>query len=120
MPGQTSSLKDQLSRSSEINITVIGRKSGRKSSRPIWFVVEGDDLNLLPVEGSQTQWYQNVVKNPKIEVEAGGTKAEFKVIPITEPAAVALVADKFRKKYGPNDVKKCYSKFDVAVLVPLK
>jgi deazaflavin-dependent oxidoreductase (nitroreductase family) len=117
---QSNSLKDRLSRSSEINITVTGRKSGRKSSRPIWFVLEGDDLNLLPVEGSETQWYRNVVKNPNVEVEAGGAKGEFKAIPVTEPAEVGVVADKFRKKYGPGDVKKYYSKFDVAVLVPLK
>ena len=120
MPVQNDPLKDRLSRSSEINITVTGRKSGRKSSRPVWFVVEGDDLHLLPVEGSDTQWYQNVLKNPKVEVEAGGAKREFKAIPITEPAEVTAVADKFRKKYGPGDVKKYYSKFDVAVLVPLK
>ena len=120
MPVQNDPLKSRLSRSSEINITVTGRKSGRKSSRPVWFVVEGDDLHLLPVEGSDTQWYQNVLKTPKVEVEAGGAKSEFKAIPITEPAEVTAVADKFRKKYGPGDVKKYYSKFDVAVLVPLK
>ena len=120
MPVQNDPLKDRLSRSSEINITVTGRKSGRKSSRPVWFVVEGDDLHLLPVEGSDTQWYLNVLKNPKIEVEAGGAKAEFKAIPIIEPSEVTTVADKFRKKYGPGDVKKYYSRFDVAVLVPLK
>ena len=120
MPVQTDSLKDRLSRSSEINVTVVGRKSGRKSSRPVWFVLEGDDLHLLPVEGSDTQWYQNVLKNPKIEVDAGGAKCELKAIPIVEPAEVTVMADKFRKKYGPSDVKKYYSKFDVAVLVPLK
>lgn len=120
MPVQTDSLKNRLARSNEITITVIGRKSGRKTSRPVWFVLEGDDLYLLPVEGSDTQWYKNVLKDPKIEGEAGGTKGEFKAIPITEPAEVAAVADKFRKKYGPGDVKKYYSKFDVAVLVPLK
>ena len=120
MPVPVNSLRDRISRASEINITVTGRKSGRKSSRPVWFVLEGDDLNLLPVEGSDTQWYQNVVKNPRIEVEVGGAKGEFGAIPVTEPAEVAVIADKFRKKYGPGDVKKYYSKFDVAVLVPLK
>ena len=120
MSVQTDSLKDRLSRASEITITVTGRKSGRKTSRPVWFVLDVDDLYLLPVEGSDTQWYQNVLKNPKIGVEPGGATIEFKGIPITEPAEVASVADKFRKKYGPGDVKKYYSKFDVAVLVPLK
>lgn len=120
MPAQSDSLKARMAQASEINITVTGRKSGRKTSRPVWFVLEDNDINLLPVEGSDTQWYQNVLKNPKIEVESAGTKGEFKAIPITEPAEIATVADKFRKKYGPGDVKKYYSKFDVAVLVPLK
>lgn len=120
MPVQSESLKGRISRASEIDITVTGRKSGRKTSRPVWFVLDGDDLYLLPVEGSETQWYQNVVKNPKIELAAGGTKGEFKGLPITDPAEVAVAADKFRTKYGAADVKKYYSKFDVAVLVPLK
>ena len=120
MPVQAHSLREHLVRNNEINITVIGRKSGRKISRPVWFVLEGDDLHLLPVEGSETQWYQNVTKNLNIAVEAGGAKGEFNAIPVTEPAEVAAVADKFRKKYGPGDVEKYYSNFDVAVLVPLK
>jgi hypothetical protein len=68
------------------------------------------------VQGSDTQWYKNVLKNPSIRIEAGGTKAEFKAIPITDAEQVASVVDKFRKKYGAGDVKKYYSKFDVAVL----
>ena len=45
------SLKDSLSRSREIKITVTGRKSGRAISIPVWFVLEGDKLYLLPVQG---------------------------------------------------------------------
>jgi hypothetical protein len=33
--------------------------------------------------------------------------------------AVASIVEKFREKYGAKDVKKYYSKFDVAVLVRL-
>ena len=53
-------LKDRLSRYRQITISVIGRKSGRKISIPVWFVAEGDELHLLPVAGSETQWYKNV------------------------------------------------------------
>ena len=35
-------LKDRLSRSSEINISVTGRKSGRTISNPVWFVAEDE------------------------------------------------------------------------------
>ena len=113
------SLRERLSRYREIKITVTGRKSGRKISNPVWFVLEGDQLYLLPVQGSDTQWYQNVLKNPKIRIDARGVGGEFSAITITDPQQVASVVDKFRKKYGASDVKKYYSKFDVAVPVQI-
>ncbi|MGB8011688.1 MAG: nitroreductase family deazaflavin-dependent oxidoreductase [Terriglobales bacterium] len=119
MPTQNNSLKDRLSRSSEITITVTGRKSGRTISRPIWFVWDDGKLYLLPVKGSDTQWYKNVLKNPSLQVEAGGTAAEAKAIPLTDAAQVKSVVEKFRAKYGPGDVKKYYSKLDVAVLAKM-
>jgi len=80
-------------------------------------VLEGKKLYLLPVQGSDTQWYRNVLQNPSIRVEARGAAAEFPAKPITEAKAVKAVVEKFREKYGAKDVKKYYSKFDVAVVV---
>jgi len=119
-PPSNDPLKEHLSRSREINITVTGRKSGRTISIPVWFVSEDNKLYLLPVSGSDTQWYKNVQKNPSILIEAGSAKAERKVVPITDPKQVSSVAEKFRAKYGPSDVKKYYSKFDVAVAAHLQ
>ena len=112
-------LKDGLSKAREITITVTGRKSGRAISLPIWFVLENDKLYLLPVEGSDTQWYKNVLKNPTIQVEAGGAKGESELAFVTDKKQVASVAEKFRGKYGAGDVKKYYSKFDVALTAQL-
>ncbi len=109
-------LHDPLSRNREITISVSGRKSGRTISNPIWFVYEDNQLYLLPVQGSDTQWYKNVLSNPKVTIRAGKSEAEFTAVPITEASLVASVVHKFRKKYGAADVKKYYSKFDVAVL----
>ena len=119
-PTQNDSLKDRLSRSSEITIGVTGRKSGRTISIPVWFVFEDDKLYLLPVKGSDTQWYKNVLKNPSIRVNARGAEAEFKDVPITDPKQVSSVVEKFREKYGASDVKKYYSKFDVAVVAHMR
>ena len=119
MPGRSETLKQQLSRNSEITISVTGRKSGRTISNPVWFVVEGDTLYLLPVKGSETQWYKNVLSKPAMKIEAGGVEAEVKVNPLTEPKHVSSVVEKFRKKYGPGDVKKYYSKFDAAATAHL-
>ena len=41
-------LKDRLSRYRQIKISVIGRKSGKTISIPVWFVPEGEKLYLLP------------------------------------------------------------------------
>jgi deazaflavin-dependent oxidoreductase (nitroreductase family) len=110
-------LKHRLSRSQEITISVIGRKSGRTISKPVWFVVDNEKVFLLPVHGSDTQWYKNLLKNPSIGLKAGGgPAADFTAVPISEAKQVASVVDKFRGKYGAGDVKKYYSKFDVAVL----
>jgi deazaflavin-dependent oxidoreductase (nitroreductase family) len=119
-PAQNDTLKAHLSRSREIHISVIGRKSGRTISNPVWFVLDEDKLYLLPVQGSATQWYKNVLKNPSIHIKAGSAEAEFKAILITDPKQVLSVVEKFRKKYGASDVKKYYSRFDVAVLAQMQ
>jgi deazaflavin-dependent oxidoreductase (nitroreductase family) len=119
-PARKDTLKDRLSRSREIHISVTGRKSGRTISNPVWFVSDEDKLYLLPVQGSDTQWYKNVLKNPSIHIKAGGAEAEFKAIPITDPKQVLSVVEKFREKYGASDVKKYYSRFDVAVLAQMQ
>ena len=119
-PPSKDALKNRLSRLNEITITVTGRKSGRTISVPVWFVLEDGKLYLLPVNGSDTQWYKNVLKNPSIHIKAGGTVAEFKSIPLADPKQVSSVVEKFREKYGSNDVKKYYSNFDVAVRAQLR
>ena len=119
MPSQNETLKDRLSQYREITITVTGRKSGRNISNPVWFVSEDDKLYLLPVQGSDTQWYKNVLENPTIRIQARSQKAEVKGVSITDKKQVSSVIEKFRAKYGAGDVKKYYSQFDVAVLIQL-
>lgn len=117
--GEKEELKQRLARYREVDITAIGRQSGRKTSRPVWFVLEGDKLYLLPVTGSDTQWYKNILTNPWINIEARGVGADFRAVPLNDPEAVKSAVEKFREKYGAADVKKYYSKLDVAVEVDL-
>jgi deazaflavin-dependent oxidoreductase (nitroreductase family) len=119
-PKQNDALDGRLSRDHEITITVTGRKSGRTISLPIWFVWDDGQLYLLPVKGSDTQWYKNVLKNPSIRVDAGGTQSELRVVAVTDATQVKSVIEKFRGKYGANDVKKYYSKLDVAVVAQMR
>ena len=90
MPSQND-IKDRLSRYREINLTVTGRKSGRVLTNPVWFVFEDGKLFLLPVKGSDTQWYKNVLDNPNITIDARGAKADLNVAPLTDPKQVSSV-----------------------------
>src|ERR1700731_1394984 len=101
MPTRNDALKDRLSRYREINITVTGRKSGRAITIPVWFVLEGENLYLLPVLGADTQWYKNVLNNPVIRIDARGTEAEVevKIALITDAKEVSSVVERFRAKY---------------------
>src|SRR5664279_3425542 len=93
MPTRNEDLKDRLARYREIKISGIGRTSGRKISIPVWFVADDQNLYLLPVQGSDTQWYKNVLQNPSIKIDARGAEAEFQAAPITDDKAVKSVVE---------------------------
>jgi len=112
--------KNALTQTDEVELTVTGRASGRQTSRPVWFVQNGDILLLLPVKGSDSTWFKNVLKQPRIRLTVEGVAIDGTARPITDPTRVRDVAEKFRAKYGPDEVKTYYSKFDVAVEVPLR
>ncbi len=120
MPASQDSLKGRLALYREVTLTVTGRKTGREISIPVWFVMESSDtLYLMPVQGSDTQWYKNVLRNPEVRISARDKEGKFQATPITDPKVVMHVIEAFRSKYGAADVKKYYSKFDVVVRVAL-
>lgn len=108
-----------LASTDEIQLAVTGRASGRKISHPVWFVQDGGALYLLPVKGSDSEWYKNVRKDPTVTLAAKGVTFTAKVTPITDAARVQDIVEKFRAKYGAGEVQKYYSKFDVALKIPL-
>src|SRR6266516_2379528 len=109
-----------LQSTNEIEITVTGRTSGRSLSSPVWFVLEGEKLSLIPVKGSDTDWYKNVRKTPTIRLEARGKTFTTSARLLTDEAQVGEVVEKFRDKYGAGQVKAYYPKLDVDAEVPLE
>jgi len=108
-----------LTSSREVEITVTGRKSGRSISTPVWFVHEGGNLYLLPVKGSDSDWYKNVMAEPEMQISAKGRKVTFKANPISDPGKVKEVVEEFRSKYGAGEIRRYYSKLDAAIEVPI-
>ena len=112
-------LRSALQNANEVDLTVTGRRSGEESSRPVWFVEEGDKVFLLPLGGSDSNWYKNLRKTPAIGLSASGAELRTDAKPIEDSAAVDHVVEVFGDKYGADRVQEYYPKHDAAVEVPL-
>lgn len=112
-------LKQVLGDAREIELTVTGRKTGNESTRPVWFTEEGERIYLLPVGGSGSNWYRNVVQTPRIRLAVGRVGMDTEATPLTEAAEVNHVVETFRGKYGDSEVERYYPQQEVAVQVSL-
>ena len=101
-----SAFRRALAAAQEVTITVTGRRTGRKSSRPVWFMEDGGHLDLLPVKGSETQWYQNVRRTPTVNLRARRSQATVTVRPITDAGTARRIVRPFRAKYGADEIKE--------------
>jgi len=72
-------------------------------------------IYLLPVRGSDTNWYKNILKDPTVTLNVDGRSLQAKAEPITESDRVQRVMELFAEKYGGmSEIKRWYSKLDVA------
>ena len=110
----------QLKKSRQIKISVIGRKTGKTITRPVWFVVDENSVWLLPVNGSKTQWFRNLLKNPVITIKVGTERRELTARTVRSATAVRKVLRAFGDKYKPEVITRLYpGPLDVAVQVKL-
>jgi deazaflavin-dependent oxidoreductase (nitroreductase family) len=114
MPGK---FTDALRGTNTINVTVTGRVTGRQISNPVLFVQENGTIFLLPVRGSDTDWFKNVRAVPRLRLTTDGASVTATAAPITDRARVQEVVGKFRAKYGAGPITATFRKLDVAVEV---
>ena len=58
-------------------LTTVGRKSGRETTVPLIFGMDGDDPVVVASKGGAPEhpgWYRNLVKNPAAHVQIKGEK----------------------------------------------
>lgn len=111
--------RQSLRRRKEIDITVRGRRTGRKITLPVWFVLDDGTLWLLAIHGTRTPWFRNVQADPRIVIHAGPRRRTVEGTPVTGTGRVRPVADRFRAKYGRGDVASYYPRLDGAVKITL-
>ena len=112
-------LKSSLAKETEIELVVTGRKSRKLIPRPVWFVLKGTELLLLPVTGTNSQWYKNILQDPRVKIKSKGQSITGKLHPIAGKKEVGEVIRLFEEKYGPRDIKRYYPNPNVAASLPL-
>ena len=80
---------EALKSTSEVELSVKG--SGRWTTRPVWFAVDGSTVYLLPMYGKDTKWYKHVTVNPEIELSVGGKKVRAQARPLLDTQLLADV-----------------------------
>ena len=100
---QESRLQDALARvasESTLEITTIGRKSGKPRTKPIWFVYDRGALYIQSGQEGKTHWYRNLQKNPQMRLKIGQLSLTGKAHFVTDPVESRRVHDLFRSKYS--------------------
>ncbi len=119
-PEQRENFVKKLKHSSEVTITVTGRKTKKKFSAPVWFVLEGEEkVVLVPMRGSDNGWFKDIVEDPQIELSANELAIPLKATLVRDSDRVEKVLDKFRTKYESVWSESYYTKRDVYIEVPL-
>jgi deazaflavin-dependent oxidoreductase (nitroreductase family) len=117
-PADRERLLNKLKRSNEVDIAVTGRKTKKKLSTPVWFVLDGEEkVILVPMKGSDTSWFKNLAKDPQVELNVDEITISFKATIVRDSDQVEKLLDKFRAKYRSMWSESYYAKRDVYVEV---
>ena len=84
---------------STIELTTIGRKTGKEHTRGVWFVVSDGKIVVQAGKKGKTDWYRNLVKTPTASARQGPYLFRVRARPIEDAARVGAVHKLFLKKY---------------------
>jgi deazaflavin-dependent oxidoreductase (nitroreductase family) len=90
---------EKVADQSNVEITTIGRKSGKPHTKPIWFVYDQGHLYLQSGGEGRTDWYLNLKKNPQITLKIDTVTVTGKVKFIDDPKETERIHELFRTKY---------------------
>lgn len=81
-----------------LRLTTTGRKSGRKRTAEVWFVVDEEGLLVQAGPQGRRGWYVNLTHDPRVEVTIGdrALRGTAEVLAVGEQERVAAL---FRRKY---------------------
>jgi deazaflavin-dependent oxidoreductase (nitroreductase family) len=90
----------QHAKKSTVQLTTVGRKSGKPRVVTIWFVVvDSRRIYVQHAAGKDANWYRNLLKAPEVELDFGDGPVRARAKPIQDPQQVRRVLAQIRRKY---------------------
>jgi deazaflavin-dependent oxidoreductase (nitroreductase family) len=96
------SLDESLDGSGVIDLTTVGRVTGRLHRIEIWFAQHGGILYLLSGGGDRSDWVRNLVANPAVTVRAASNDFAGRGRVVEAEAERRLARDVVYAKYAPG------------------
>lgn len=90
---------DEVRLGSTLELSTVGRTSGRIHTRPVWFVVSDGRIYVQSGKDGRTDWYRNVQKNFVVTARAGRYAFRGRATPVTDPVEVERIRRLFLDKY---------------------
>jgi len=87
-------------RKSTVRLTTTGRKSGKRHTVTVWFIVaDTRRIYVQHVQGATADWYKNLRKTPAVDVDFGDGPLPARATPLEDPVDIQRVLKLIRKKY---------------------
>jgi hypothetical protein len=81
-----------------LQVTTIGRKTGKRHTVTTWFLVEGETIYLVTLR-LQRDWPRNLMKNGRAELDIAGTVFKGHAKQIVDAKRLQHVKALLSKKY---------------------
>jgi deazaflavin-dependent oxidoreductase (nitroreductase family) len=98
-PTRLAAALDQVRDRSTLEIVTVGRRTGKRHTRPIWFVVAHGSILVQAGKDGRTDWYRNLRANPDVTARVGGYSFRARAVPVEDPARVEGIHRLFLDKY---------------------
>ena len=89
---------DTLKDRSTLQLTTLGRKTGKRHTVPIWFLIDGNTVYLATMR-MRRNWPRNIIKNGHVELDIGGTVFTGRAKRIVDAKRLEHVKALLRQKY---------------------
>ena len=77
---------NSVANASSLNLTTIGRRTGRPHTVTLWFVTHEDKIYVCSDGLRRRDWCRNILACPEVRVVVGGVEMDGTARPVDNPA----------------------------------